>query len=100
MPPRPGALAERDLNVVGPMARSARDLRLLLSVMESGSVSAKGHTPLEVKGLRIGLWLDEPAFVLDPEVRVAIEAFAADLVREGAEVTPVRACLLYTSRCV
>jgi amidase len=91
VPPRPGHLAERDLNVVGPMARSARDLRLLLSVMESGSVSAKGHTPLEVKGLRIGLWLDEPAFVLDPEVRVAIEAFAADLVREGAEVTPVRA---------
>ena len=33
VPPTPGTHAERDLNVVGPMARSARDLRLLLSVM-------------------------------------------------------------------
>jgi amidase len=31
VPPSPGSWVERDLNVVGPMARSARDLRLLLA---------------------------------------------------------------------
>ena len=89
VPPKPGALAERDLNVVGPMARSARDLRLLLSVLEAGPLSAKSSAPLELPGMRIGLWLDEPAFVLDGEVRAVIEAFAAELTGHGAEVTPV-----------
>ncbi len=89
VPPRPGTMAERDLNVVGPMARSARDLRLLLSVLEAGSVAAKGQAPLDLKGLRVGLWLDEPAFVLDPEVRGVIEGFATELAEQGAEVRPM-----------
>ena len=88
IPPMPGALAERDLNVVGPMARSARDLRLLLSVLESGPLAAKAP-PAELKGARIGLWIEEPAFRLDPEIRSVIETFAADLRAQGAEVTPV-----------
>src|SRR5579863_1595945 len=88
IPPAPGSCAERDLNVIGPMARSARDLRLLLSVLAPGSVPATA-APAELKGLRLGLWLDEPDFPLDPEVRRALEGFAADLVREGAEITPV-----------
>ena len=90
VPPRPGALAERDLNVVGPMARSARDLRLLLSVLEAGPLSARSSAPLELEGLRIGLWLDEPAFVLDAEVRRVVESFAGELARQGAEIVPVR----------
>lgn len=90
VPPAPGAQAERDLNVVGPMARSARDLRLLLSVIENGALAAKA-APAELKGLRVGLWLDEPAFVLDPEVRAVVEGFGADLSRLGAAVTPLRA---------
>jgi amidase len=88
VPPRPGAMAERDLNVVGPMARSARDLRLLLGVLDGG-VGSRGHTPAALKGLRIGLWTEQPQFVLDPEVKARVEAFAADLAREGALVTPV-----------
>ena len=88
VPPRPGAMAERDLNVVGPMARSARDLRLLLGVLEGG-VGSRGHTPAALKGLRIGLWTEQPEFVLDPEVKARVQAFAADLAREGALVTPV-----------
>ncbi len=89
VPPQPGAHAERDLNVVGPMARSARDLRLLLSVLEHGPMAAKA-APLELEGLRVGLWLEEPAFALDPEVRAAVEVFALELAKEGAEVTPLR----------
>jgi amidase len=89
VPPSPGWLSERDLNVVGPMARSARDLRLLLSVLEAGAVSAKVQAPVELKGLRIGLWLEQPEFVLDPEVKTVLEAFAAELAAAGAEVTPL-----------
>ncbi|MFO1014010.1 MAG: amidase family protein [Caulobacteraceae bacterium] len=88
VPPHPGAHAERDLNVVGPLARSARDLRLMLSVIQGGTVAPKGP-PAELNGLRVGLWLDEPAFVLDAEVRTVIEAFAAELTGQGAQVTAI-----------
>jgi amidase len=89
VPPQPGALAERDLNVVGPMARSARDLRLLLSVLEAGALAARTQGPPELNTLRIGLWLDQPEFVLDPEVQGVLEAFADELRRHGAAVTPI-----------
>lgn len=89
VPPSPGSWSERDLNVVGPMARSARDLRLLLSVMEDGPLAAKAP-PADLKEARIALWLDEPSFPLDPEVRAAIESFAAELAAAGAQVTPIK----------
>src|SRR5579859_2596986 len=52
VPPAPGALAERDLNVVGPMARSARDLRLLLSVLEAGAIAARAPAAFDLGALR------------------------------------------------
>ncbi|HEY8002712.1 MAG TPA: amidase family protein, partial [Phenylobacterium sp.] len=88
VPPAPGSWSERDLNVVGPMARSARDLRLLLSVIEGGPLAAKAP-PADLKEARIALWLDEPSFPLDAPVRAAIEAFAAELSAAGAQVTPI-----------
>ncbi|THD74394.1 MAG: amidase [Phenylobacterium sp.] len=88
VPPKPGSWVERDLNVVGPMARSPRDLRLLLSILAGGAVAPKAP-PAELKSARIGLWLDEAQFPLDPEVRAVVEALAADLVRAGAQVTPI-----------
>jgi amidase len=89
VPPSPGSWSERDLNVVGPMARSARDLRLLLSVIENGPLGAKAP-PADLKAARIGLWLDEPEFPLDPQVRATIEGFAAELQAAGAEVAPIK----------
>ncbi|MFL5295867.1 MAG: amidase family protein [Phenylobacterium sp.] len=88
VPPSPGSWSERDLNVVGPMARSARDLRLLLAVIEDGPMAAKAP-PSDLKEARIALWLDEPSFPLDPEVRTVIESFAAELSAAGAQVTPI-----------
>ena len=90
VPPSPGSWSERDLNVIGPMARSARDLRLLLSVLENGLMAPRAP-PAELKGARIGLWINEPGFDLDPQVREVIETFAADLAAAGAEVTPISA---------
>ena len=89
VPPRPGTYAERDLNVVGPMARSARDLRLLLSVLEDGPMATKAP-PAELGGLRVGLWIEEPGFPLDPEARTAIEAFAHKLIACGCAVESLR----------
>jgi amidase len=88
VPPTPGSWSERDLNVVGPMARSARDLRLLLSVIEGGPLAARAPGA-DLKTAKIALWLDEPSFPLDPQVRAAIESFAAELTAAGAEVTPI-----------
>jgi len=88
VPPSPGSWSERDLNVVGPMARSARDLRLLLSVIQNSPLGGKAP-PADLTTVRIGLWLDEPSFVLDSEVRAAIESFAAELTAAGAVVTPM-----------
>lgn len=85
VPPTPGTHAERDLNVIGPMARSARDLRLLLSVMTEG-VPAKADIA-DLSRLKIGLWLD--GFPLDPEVAAVIEVLSAQLSMAGAEVRAI-----------
>ncbi len=88
VPPGPGSHAERDLNVIGPMARSARDLRLLLSVIENGPRAPKAD-PAYLKETRIGLWLDDPLCALDSDVRAAIQAFADQLREAGAEVETI-----------
>lgn len=87
VPPAPGTHAERDINVVGPMARSARDLRLLMSILTEG-VPAKAEIA-NLKTLKIGLWLD--GFPLDPEVRTTLEDLAGRLRAAGAEVRPISA---------
>lgn len=85
VPPSPGSLAERDLNVVGPMARSARDLRLLLSLIEDGPLAPRAP-PADLKETRIGLWLDDPMCPLDPQARAVLERFAGELRAAGAVV--------------
>lgn len=85
VPPTPGTHAERDLNVIGPMARSARDLRLLLSVMTEG-VPARADIA-DLSRLKIGLWLE--GFPLDPEVAAVLEVLGAQLSAAGAEVRPI-----------
>ena len=67
------------------MARSARDLRLLLSVMTEG-VPAKADIA-DLSRLKIGLWLD--GFPLDPEVAAVIEVLSAQLSAAGAEVRAI-----------
>jgi len=89
VPPSPGILAEGDLNVVGPMARSARDLRLLLSVIADGPIAAKA-TPADLKGLRVGVWTQEPDYPLDPECALAIAGFAKALGEEGCVIQPIQ----------
>lgn len=81
IPPAPDAFIERDLNVVGPMARNIGDLRLLWSVL-----SGRGATPAPVDGLRIAVWDEEPGWPLASEAREAVTRAADALSRRGMTV--------------
>src|SRR5262245_52426004 len=86
--PPPGFAADLDLAVVGPMARSARDLRLLLSIIAESPIPAQAP-PAKLKGLKVALWLDEPTFTLDADTKAVLEAFARRLQVPGAIVDHV-----------
>ena len=94
--PPPGVVADLDLAVVGPMARSARDLRLLLSIIGESPIPAPAP-PAELKRLKVALWLDEPAFPLDPDTKATLEAFARRLQTTGAIVDRI-ACPVSAER--
>jgi len=89
VPPAPGGTVERDLNVVGPMARSARDLRLFFSILD-GKTPDPAAPAVPLKGLKVGLWVEDPYFVLDAEVRSHVEGFAERLEEAGAVITPIQ----------
>jgi len=86
VPPPPGIDPEVDLAVVGPMARTARDLRLLFRVLAG---RAPDHDPPEpsAAGLRVAVWDEDATF---PRARVVADAVsrAADaLAGDGADVS-------------
>jgi amidase len=95
-PPFPPLVIDRDLAVVGPMARSAGDLSDLLDIiagpdeLEAGrgyklALPAARHASL--KGFRI-LVLDTHALMpADASVRKAINELARQLVKAGAKVS-------------
>jgi amidase len=82
VPPAPGSFFETDLGVVGPMARTVEDLKLLWSVLARRSRSARR----DVNGARIAAWDEEPGFPLASEVGAAVRRAADALSRAGAKV--------------
>ncbi len=88
VPPAPGSLSIRDLNVAGPMARSARDLSLLYSVL-SGEPDRVGRNA-SLKSRRIGIWSEEKTFPLDRRCGEAIEDAADVISQTGAKVSVTR----------
>lgn len=86
LPPDPGVreVPPRDLNVVGPMARTADDIRLLQGVLTGVPPAARR----DIAGRRVGLLLDQPGFPLSRECRIAVERAAAALAELGVEVVP------------
>ena len=86
-------LAEADLSVIGPLARSADDLALAMKLtVGADALNARGLNyrlpppPKAVKGLRVAVWLDEPIAPVDASVKQAIEAAARALAKAGAKV--------------
>ncbi len=92
VPPAPGITAESDLTVAGPIARSARDLSLVLDVI-AGPPRLDGARPrldpprrAGLKGLRVALWSHDPFAPVQAGVRAAVEKAADLMAGEGAIV--------------
>jgi amidase len=81
IPGPPGTKSEPDLAVIGPLARSAEDLRLTLDVIAGPDTLAKDGWALELppsraerlEDFRVGFWLDDPLCPVDSRVRAELE---------------------------
>ena len=87
-------IAEADLGVLGPLARSAQDLDLALRVtVGPDELNAAGlryelpAPPKSVAGLRVAVWLDQPGADVDDAVQGPIRAAALALRKAGAKVS-------------
>jgi amidase len=97
IPGPPGTLGEIDLAVLGPLARSADDLELLLDVLAGPdearatawqlALPAARHQTL--RDYRVAAWLDDPACPVDDAVRGPHEAAVAALRAAGVRVDTV-----------
>jgi amidase len=95
-PPFPPLPFDRDLSVIGPMARSAADLSLLLDViagpdpLEAGKAYKLDLLPSRhgaLKDFRVLLIASDPVLPTDGNVRAAIEKLATNLGKAGVAVT-------------
>jgi amidase len=95
-PPMPPLPFDRDLSVIGPMARSAADLSLLLDViagpdpLEAGTAYRLALPPSRhraLKDFRVLLIDSDPVLPTNMAVRTAIEKLAANLAKAGVTVT-------------
>jgi amidase len=92
IPPAPGALGAVDLNVLGPLGRSADDLDLGLDVMVGPSDAAARAWRLalpparhdSLRAYRMALWLDDASAPLDAGVRAVFESAVTALRGAGA----------------
>lgn len=71
------------LSVVGPLARSAADIALLLELTADRPVSRKGRLLRECRVLAL---LEHPVSVVDDDVRLPTEAALAELEKAGVTV--------------
>ncbi|MGS2811012.1 amidase [Nocardia sp. MW-W600-9] len=94
-PPTPALPIDLDLAVVGPMARTARDLTLLLDVMAGPDPLTHGiayHAALptarheRLSDFRVLILEDHPFIATGSAVRAAVNRVAEALVDEGAHV--------------
>jgi amidase len=82
IPGPPGTKAEPDLAVVGPLARTAEDLALMLDVLAGPDLLDAAGWTLELppprrerlEGFRVAYWLDDPLCPIDSSVRKELEA--------------------------
>ena len=94
LPPAPGTLSSTDLNVIGPIARDVDDLELALGVLAGPAGQAAVGWRLELPAprgttlgeLRLALWLDDPAYPVDPEIGDVLASAAAALRAGGARL--------------
>ena len=91
----PQWLEQADIAVVGPMARSAADLELMLGVLagadplevDAWKVSLAKPASRSIKGLRIALKLGDPNVAVEREYADCLQNLADRLARCGAKVS-------------
>jgi amidase len=83
-----------DIAVIGPLARSAADLSLVLDaiagadpLLDVGGVTLPPPRAMRMSELRIAVWSSEPGQETDAETTAHIDALADFLEREGARVS-------------
>jgi amidase len=89
-----GGTTDADVNVFGPIARSADDLELLIGVLASPPPELRPAWRIELPAcdvrsldeLRIGVWFDAPESPLDAEYRAMLVATVDALSDAGAKV--------------
>jgi amidase len=89
-----GGTTDADINVFGPLARSAEDLDLLLSVIAGPEPERELAWRLELppprrtelSQCRIGTWFDEPGVPLDSDLHAILRQTADALADAGAKV--------------
>jgi amidase len=94
IPPEPGALRDIEMEVAGPLARSAYDLETLFDVIaRPNDLDRKGKAwqlpkarRTKLKDFRVALWADTRDYPVDPGYLETIHAFAADLRKAGVTV--------------
>jgi amidase len=97
IPPPPGSLAELPMATIGPLARSAFDLKLMLDVMAMPTPSEiVGRPPLarrapreQIRDFRIAVWADDNDYPIEPSYMAAIAEFTDTVRRLGAKVVTV-----------
>lgn len=102
IPGPPGTLSQPDLAEGGPIARSARDLALMLEViagpreLEARNWSLKLAPPTisSLKESRVGLWLQDPLCPVEAALAEGYQALADRIGQAGALVSPARHELL------
>lgn len=86
------------IGVVGPMARTVADLRVLFEAMQGPDDGDTCAAPVpvrwpgeeELKKLRVGYFEDDGRTPVTPEIRIAVRTAAAALRDAGFEVEPLR----------
>ncbi len=83
-----GGTTEADVNVIGPIARSAEDLELLLPLLvkDTPPWDVRLDEPADVAALRVAAWLDDPACQVDREVLEVTTRATDALEASGTEV--------------
>jgi len=91
IPPGPRAVGDPDLAVVGPLARSADDLALVLEAISQPNARSTHPTVIEPRATsldayRLAAWFDDERYPVAPAVRDTLESATEELRRAGAKV--------------
>ncbi len=89
-----GGLTESDVNVFGPITRSADDLALLLGILAGPTPDRAAAWRLDLprpdiadlRTLRVAAWFDEPSIAMDNEMISVLDGVASSLEAVGVSV--------------